>query len=234
MQQLIWWLGNLALLVILYRGWRSAWMRRFPIFSAYLAFTLADSFTSLAIYHYAPQWYPFAYWWSQIVYLLAGLALLWEMRTAAFGAHPGASRVSGAVIGPVVAIAWVILIGIAMLAKPSGMTLAEVERAVRFTQAFLLLTFAILIRYFQVSLDRNLMGYTLGYGFFVMMSLLNLSLWKVIPAPAAAAWAAIHQLTYLISTCIWCRMLWKASVPVRPARLAELPERQQYPNLSLG
>lgn len=171
---MIWWIGNIALAIVLFRGRKTGWLSRFPIFTSYLTL---------------------------------GLAMQWELRTRAFHQRQGAR----AIIVPVALSAWGILPGVAAAAQPSAMTLAEVERAARFTQLFLFLAFVVLAVYFQVSMDRNLGGYVTGYGFYLFMSVLSLTIWKVIPQFSAELWAAFGQPTYLATLLFWCVMLWRVS-----------------------
>lgn len=217
MQVFLWWLGNFMIATLLVRGWRTGWWRTRRVFCAYLLAVLTGSLVALAVFAWRPQWYATEYWWSEMVYLVLGLAVQWELRSVVLAPYPGARRVSAVLIGPIVFCSWIALAAIAVAQPPMPATMAELERDIRFVQAMLLAAFVGIQQYFRVPIDANSKGIALGYGIFIGASLVNLTIWPHMQGAVRLLWPYLQPFAYLATLAVWCVTLWHTAPAESPA-----------------
>jgi hypothetical protein len=89
-----------------------------------------------------------------------------------------------------------------------GETTLETEREFRIVQTFLLLGLVMLLAYYAIPVGRNLKGIILGYGVFLSMNLVQLTLRDFLGDRFQNWWLYIQPVSYIIVLLIWCKALW--------------------------
>lgn len=82
------------------------------------------------------------------------------------------------------------------------------ERDLRVVQLAVLLGLAMLLGYYGVAIGRNLKGVLAGYGVFLGVSVLHLSVANSLGKTFPYYWEYLERATYIIVLLIWCRALW--------------------------
>src|SRR6516165_11785992 len=176
--QMLWWSGNLLEVLLLLRGIQTKWARRFPIFYSYHVLILVESLLIFGLYSWAPRLYPPVYWTCEFVGVLLGSLILLEIYRVALRQYPGTARMARNLLGFVFAIA----LAKALVGHSYGAfwwpakTYAEVERNLRVVQMFAILALVIVIVAYHIPRGRHLKGIFAGYGLFVALSVMELTL----------------------------------------------------------
>jgi hypothetical protein len=206
--QLLWWVPNVLEGVLLIQAVRGRLFRRFPVFYAYLSYVFLESNLRLCIYFLKPGFYPKFYWYTQTVSVAVGYGVIWEIFRQSLNQYPGAARAARNVL----AFVFAVIVGntfIKALSEPDwspARTAAELERNLRTVQVILLLMILSLLAYYVIPVGRNLKGMMLGYGFFIGMRIINLTL--LFHVGVLALWRYLPAATYTVTLLIWCFTLW--------------------------
>ncbi|MBI4459600.1 MAG: hypothetical protein HY648_06035, partial [Acidobacteria bacterium] len=91
-------------------------------------------------------------------------------------------------------------------------------------QATLLILLVSLIIYYQIPVGRNLRGLIAGYGFFVGVSVMLLTLRSYLGPPFQMWWQYLQQVSTLATFLIWCFALYSYWPSPAPARETELEQ----------
>ena len=221
------WLASVLLEVaILVRGLINGMLRQYPYFYSYLGYVLVQGFLRMSIYASHRELYPQVYWSTQFLGLLFGCGLLWEIYRIALGPFPGAKRVAQFVF---------VLIAVILLLKAASAighgrlhwaisTTVDLERDLRFVQAVALSALLSVFAFYGLSLGRNLLGITLGYGAFVATSVINLAFRARLGDGFQHWWNYLQPSLYVVVLCIWCVGLWSYSAARSPSKSLRMAE----------
>ena len=207
----IWWLAILLEALLLFRGFQEKLVRRFPIFYSYILFVLVEELLRFSVYRWFASRYSQIYWTTQFLSLVIGSAVIFEIYRVGLRSFPGTARMARSLL--------LIVFGAAFaktLANPSGglfWWLAErslmLERNLRIVQALAILTLVSLFLWYAIPFGKNLKGILFGYGLFIAMSIVQLTLsytWGDI----RLFWPYVQPVSYLLVLGLWARALWSA------------------------
>jgi len=211
----IWWLAILLEALLLIRGFQEKLVRRFPIFYSYILFVLVEELLRFSVYRWFSSRYSQVYWATQFLSLVIGSAVIFEIYRVGLRSFPGTARMARYLL--------LIVFGAVFaktLANPSGGVfwwIAErslmLERNLRIVQALAILTLVSLFLWYAIPFGKNLKGILLGYGLFIAMSIVQLTLsytWGDI----RLFWPYVQPVSYLLVLGLWASALWTAqSVP---------------------
>jgi len=221
------WLAAVTLeIAILIRGFLNGTLRQYPYFYSYLGYVIIQDFLRMHIYANHRELYPQVYWSTQFIGLLFGCGLLWEIYRLALAPFPGAKRVARYVFGLIVVLL--------LMKATSGIghgklhwavsTTVDLERDLRFVQAVALSAWLSVFAFYRLSLGRNLLGLTLGYGVFLTSSVINLALRARLGDAFQHVWNYLQPSLYVVVLCIWCVGLWSYSATQNPANALRMAE----------
>ncbi len=213
----IWLAGNLLLACILLRGKRR-WGGRFPVFYGYVACVFVTSLVRIYFFAASPVLYRNVYWGSEILGVLFGFGVTWEIYTNVLGRYPGVSRMARTVLGMVLAVvsgkAIVELWGDPL--NKLGPTTAELEGTLRFVQTLMLLAILGVVLHYAVPMGRNLSAMLLGYAFYIGCSAVTLSLTSRWGPQAVSILDLVRRLAYIVTLAGWVRGMWVYEDTQRP------------------
>ena len=208
--QIILWGGVLLEFLLLWRGSRGRLLRQLPFFYAYVSFVLLESLSLHSLYRSAPQVYVRAYWICQVIAVLLGSLVLFEIYRVALRQYPGTARVARNLLLLVFALAFAKVLVDQSYGPLWGAakTYEELERNLRVVQAFAVLAIVIVFVVYTIPRDRNLKGILAGYGLFVASRIVQLSLLSVLGSSFERIFLYLEPFLYLVVLGIWNVALW--------------------------
>lgn len=206
----IWWTTNLLEAVLLGRAAHQKLIKTYPVFYTYVAYVLIESLSRFYVYVQHRAAYGDFYWTTQIVSVLLGYAVVWEIYRQVLARYPGAFRMARNVLLLIfVAVISKILVNILAGQDWSlARTMGEQERDFRTVQACLIAAVAGLMSYYRIPIGRNVRGIMLGYGFFLSTSILNLTLRSYFGDGFQIWWQYLQPAAYVAVLLTWCLTLW--------------------------
>jgi hypothetical protein len=195
--------------LVLLRALTGKFLRRYPLFFSYLAFQLLMSIPVLLLYS-QPGLYLKIYWYFQFISIALGYSVLWEMYGHILQQYPGALGVARFIVSVLLigALAWALLEAFAADSHGLTRSLIAFERNVRSIQTLLLAFLAAVIWYYNIPIGRNLRGLIAGYSFFVVTSMVSLTLRSQLGSTFQNAWQYLQQSSYLIALTVWAIGFW--------------------------
>lgn len=206
----LWLAGPLLESALLVRALRAGFIKRYKLFYLYIAWVLVRDLSLIPIYRLRPEYYVGVYWYSQFCSVLIGCGIVWEVYKLALLHYPGAARMARNVLAfvfilstsRILANAWS---GASWL-PPKGAF--DAERDLRIVQITVLLGLVALLGYYAVPMGRNLKGIIGGYGAFLAMSVIHLSLRTSLGGAFPQFWQNLQPAAYITVLLVWCRALW--------------------------
>jgi hypothetical protein len=230
MFSLVVWLAGIFLEgVLLFRGWRARHFFRFPLFFSYVALIFLQSVLLYFIGRYSPGVYPRFYWSLEFIDVFAGCAVVLETYRVGLAEFPGVAKLARNGL----LLAFLLTFGRVLLTVQQGardwstMVTIQLERDMRFVQIAAVLTLLALMLCYAVPVGRNLRGILFGYGSFLGVNILNLTLMRRFGAEVQTLASYVQSLTYLLVLCLWTAALWS----YRPEPLARGLDSPSYPEL---
>jgi hypothetical protein len=220
----VWWAGNVALGALLYRGLRRRLAREYPVFHGYVAYVLCASLILFRLSLASRQAYAIGYWVEELVGVLFGVAVTWEIYDAILADYPGVRRVGRSLIASLVLV--LVAKFVANLAAQSVQVLIpttmELESNLRFAQAALLLAILSLLVYYRIPLGRNVTSLLYGYTLVVATAVANLALRSALGSRFQPWWNVLQPLAYLVTLGIWCVGMWSPAANPLPSPELEM------------
>jgi uncharacterized membrane protein len=214
----IWWAGTWLLVIILIRGVQVGFVRKYPLFYAYISCVFLKDIVDLLTYHFAPSFYKPAYWPTELATIVASYVVIVEIFRSALRDNSGIARESQKILLFVFALT----LGYAATAMlhrefiSVTRTIVELGRDLRYIEGGLLLVMLWLFVRYRISVGRNLLGLIAGYSFWVGLNVVNLSLWLIPGNEESVLLHTLLPLSYVATLAIWCFALW--SLQPEPAR----------------
>jgi hypothetical protein len=206
----IWWLGILLESLILVRGLEIRLVRQFPVFYSYILFVFLEELLRFSVYRWYPLHYFQVYWITQFLSLVIGSAVILEIYRVGLRGFPGTARMTRYLL--------LIVFGAIFartLINPSGslfvwlaQSSVELERNLRIVQALAILTLVTAFLWYAVPFGRNLRGILLGYGLFLALGIIQLTLMSDNWGAARVYWSYAQSTSYLIVLIMWTGALW--------------------------
>jgi len=156
-----------------------------------------------------PQEYYKWYWPLQLATLVTGYGILLEILNHVLAPYPGAdrfARISGLVAFGVI-FCFAVIAPIVFPRLSTG-TVIEFERDLRSVQALFIFGLLALIFYYGIPIGRNMKGMVLGYGVYIVSSLVSLAVRAYAGHSFATIWRVAQPLSYDASLVIWLVALW--------------------------
>jgi len=210
---------------LLVRAWVWQGFKAYPLFFSYVVCVLAQDIFFFAIFLFQLRYYAPLYWYGEFLSVAFGCAVSWEIFRLVLGPYPGASQMARRLL--LVAVGALVVkavanVSLGIYSWPA--TAIELERNLRVLQALGLIVLALLSAYYKVPMGRNVKGIFTGYGMFVAMSIITLTLRTSLGASFQTGWTLFQPLCYFAVLVIWCLSLWKYE-PVRSPQVGMKMER---------
>jgi hypothetical protein len=208
---LIWWACILLESLILLRGWRERTLAKYPFFYLYMASLFLSDGPLYVVYRLNPAIYPQWNWAAGFLNIVLGCGILLEVFRHVLAPYPGAeklARTAGLAIFGVVFCSATIYLLMSPGTFGSRMVHTHLERNFLGIQALFLGSLVAVIRYYGISMGKNLRGMVLGYGLCVGTTLMSLAI-RYHSRSFTDAWIVIQPASYLLSILIWAVALWR-------------------------
>jgi hypothetical protein len=209
-QQVILWLGVFVSASIVLRGLQTRLVGRFHLFYGYMATVLAVTLIQYVTYTYfRPQYTP-VYWVCEFASALVGCAIIFELYRQSLRPFPLLSAMANKVMLFVLALVVARILAGNTFKPHIGLQtiLVALERDLRITQAIFLCGLLVLTTYYSVPLGRNLRGLALGYGIFLGLNIVHLSVRANMGMSFETVWRSLQPASFDIALCIWLAFLW--------------------------
>jgi hypothetical protein len=216
---------QVALAVVLIR--KKAW-RIFPFFMAYTMFCLFQSLLAFAL-RGVPHWYLYAYWTGEIVSMVLGLSVIYEVFTRVLANYRALHKVASGAFQ--VALTVLVLSGAGVVyfhAPVEGNRwvagLVVVEQAARIIEVGLIVFLFSFSRVFGLHWRQWLFALALGLGLFTTVELVGVTLRAYFGPAVSPALNLVRVFSFNCSLLVWIGYL---VVPERVTTAAELPRTAQ-------
>lgn len=159
-------------IAVLWRLVQNSSWRRYPGLACYVTYDLVSAFTLLAVLRSTPALYPSLYWKSEILRLILGFLVFWDIFRHAFPQRSGLREAIFkrlAVVGLMPIILSSFLWAVACYRRFHYLSRA-LEHSLGFFLASLILMILTAVKYYQVPLGRNAWGIALGLGIYTSLS----------------------------------------------------------------
>ena len=219
--------GLLTQILLLFRGLRGGMFRRYYFFYTYITSAMLASLVMVWIILNSPGLYGKWYWLMQISTLVTGYGILLEIMNHVLAPYPGAercARICGivafgvifcfAVLAPVVTPRW------------SPGTVIEFERDLRSVQSLFICGLLALIFYYGIPIGKNMKGMVVGYGVYIVTSLMSLAVRAYAGPSFTSVWRVVQPVSLDVSLMIWLVALW--SYCPNPVPDSNIPLEQDY------
>ncbi|HLY61145.1 MAG TPA: hypothetical protein VKV95_10385 [Terriglobia bacterium] len=208
-------LGLEAALIL--RARQGRYLSHFPFFYSYLSYVFVWTIFTLMFFYFMPQLYPYVYWFSYSMMLLAEFAVLFELSDHIFRPYPGIRRLGQLLTGAVcLAFLLVYIIPALWRHQPSSIAFFELEKRTSLTKVVLIIVLLLVARSFRISFSRNISGMMLGFAIYLAASIANVALAEGLGrARYATIFSLVSPLAYFLALSIWTAALWRYE-PVLP------------------
>jgi hypothetical protein len=203
-------LGLLLELLLLGRGLQTRLFKRYYFFYIYiLSVTLFTAVMMVANGTAPTTLYVRWYWPFQLATLVTGYGILLEILNHVLAPYPGAERFARFCgLGAFGAILCFALLAPVALPHWSAGTVVEFERDLRSVQAVFICGLLAVIFYYGVGIGRNMKGMIMGYGLYILTSLVSLAVASFGGRSFDQIWDVVQPLSFAISLVMWLVALW--------------------------
>jgi hypothetical protein len=231
-------LGLVTLIVpILLRIWLTALLARrkvqslFPMFLAYIVFTLVASIAKLCVYSDYRTYY-FVYWGTEAFAVLLSILALLEVFRWVFAFFWQSWWYRGFLYGAIILVLG-LAIANAVVNPPAHMgpwsaLIYSSGIAVNFMQATIFMVFWLLSRHLRVGFRRYAFGIMLGFGGSSFGTLSAGLLRSIFGTKLAFVSAYLPPVAYILALAFWLHVFWREeppepdwALPITPEELAE-------------
>jgi len=208
----MWWCAIVLEIAILFRGVRTALLRKYPLFYAYIACVLVLELARAACLASAPNFYATFYWYTEPLTIVFGFAVIFEIFRRPLIYNPAVARLAQ----PLLVVVFLLTVTYAAsdLLNSGLLTLprltAELGRDLRYVEGTLLLVMLWLFGRYRVSLGRNFLGLVVGYSLLIGLGVINLAVFFLPGNEFSIGLRKLLQITYVATLLVWCCALWSA------------------------
>lgn len=223
--QIIWWMANLLLVGLVLRCVQTRSYRNYPAFFSYLVYVLLENVASFLVYVFLKEHYKAFYWNSQVLSIIVGYFVIWEIYSRTLHHSPGAKKMARSIL----LLAFVILLAryiSSTVLRISGEVenLALLERDLRSVQVFLISGIVLLIGYYQIPIGRNMRGIITGYGLYVGTVMAGLAIQNYLYEQFGVWSETLLPVSYVVALGIWLQALWVHDPVPKPTRDVQLEQ----------
>ncbi len=226
---LLWGLAIFLEGLLLARGLQKKLVRQFPVFYSYILFVFLEELLRFGFYRWGADHYSDVYWVTQFLSLVIGSAVIFEIYRVGLCRFPGTARMTRFLL---------LLVFGAIFAKTlanSPLSLFQwleqsslgLERDLRIVQAVALLTLVFTFLWYAIPFGRNLKGILSGYGLFIALSIVQLTLMSHGWSDARLYWSYVQSSSYLLVLGMWINALWSVQSVAESARAMQLENDYQ-------
>jgi hypothetical protein len=210
---LIFVLGLVFELALVYRFFRGGTWRRYPYAFAYVVLVVVQTAALYAVFYWARSVYVPWYLNSGIVNLWARFLIVWEVFRHTFPARSSLRRMILGGFAAAVLLAGTLLAamswGILNYGKSHSLYRA-LDRSFGFSQAVLILLVLIVARYYRVQLGRNIWGIAVAFGMYSSLSTANSAFVDVMHS-FFPYWQLLSPLSLTVMLGMWTWALWSCA-----------------------
>ena len=224
MLALILWLAGIVLEgVLLFRGWKAGQYAKYPRFYSYIGLVFLQSILLYVVASSYPSSYADLYWALEFVDVFAGCGVVLEIYRVGLQEYPGAARLARNAL----LLVFLLTVGRVFVTAQEGsqrwstMMTIQLERDMRFVEIAALLTLLVLFLCYAIPIGRNLRGILFGYGLFLGVNILNLTLMRRFGAEVQALASYVQSLTYVVVLGVWTVLLWSRSTEPAAGTLSD-------------
>jgi len=181
--------------------------RELPWFLAYTIFQILRTAISWSLRHAVPHYFYF-YWIAELVSIILGLAVIYEVFRIIVKQHEAVHR-TGFLLYRWIAVA-LLLVGTVSAATAPGMDSSRIiegiltlERGVRIVQAGLLFFLFVFASYLGLSWRSNVFGIALGFGIFATIDLVLVGIRAQIGPAVDELYVWSKPVAYNCTALIW-------------------------------
>jgi hypothetical protein len=205
----IWLCGILLEMLLLFRGFQTKLVLKYPLFYSYILFVFLQSLVRFFVYHERRSLYGTVYWVTQFLAIAIGCVMVFEIFQMVLAEYPGIARPTRSVLLFVFALAVIkALVNVSSGASFFGQTKTDLERNLRLVQAAAILGIAVLSFFYAIPLGKNARGIVVGYGLFLSTCVVQLT-W--VSHFRERFYEISHYLQpgiYLVVLLVWIVSLW--------------------------
>ncbi len=236
------WLGQLTLETLLFvHLLLNRFFTRHPYFFTYLTVVWVASVVEWIIYHWVPAHYTGVYWVSELLTVLAGFLVIWEIVRQTLLPFPAIRQLTSWSMLALVLIILLVNVAVALMILianvfpgPSGSgrwtdLVYGLERWLYLLQAALLAAILLAVRRYSLPLGRNVAGLLLGFGLFASLTVTSVASLALAHIDLTR-WGHLYAATYLVTLLVWCVTLWEYAPNPLPVRSDNL--EQDYARLN--
>lgn len=234
MAEIIFQFASSALTIFIFgHGIASRVARRYPIFYCYLGYLSLSGPGLRWVAHLSPAHYLELYWYNAYISLALGFGVIWEAYGLIFRDFPGSARMARFLVTFSLAAIFIGSVLLMTIWQPTNIGwLTEILRVSRMVQVILLLWVWVLVLYYEIPLGANVSGIVFGYGAYVLVSFLLLTVRGSVPPEYFNLWRYAQSYAFVLAKLAWLYALWSYQ-PVPASRVARADELA-YPFLPQG
>lgn len=210
--------GILFQVLLLFRGWRSGSLNKYPYFYAYILTSFLAGSLSYAVFVTRPASYPAMFWPLEFLTLFIGCGLVLEIFRDVLSSYPGAERFAKSVC--VITFVAIFLLGLvySLISSPGSIAQSEVglERNVRAVQILFFVAIVGTIFYYGIALGKNIRGMIYGYGLYLAVSVVAFAL-RLYYHSRVDVLRTVRPMIFDVSLLIWLVSLWAYHPNPKPA-----------------
>lgn len=205
------WVTNGLLAFLVLKLVQGATFPKYVVFGLYLTYVLVTRLVESFIYSFRPSSYFVTYWSLHFFTVIAGYCLMWEIYGHVFASYQGIGKVARRAVS----LFFVIFLAISLFTAFSGggtaltRSVVQLERNFRAVQGMLLAVLVACVWYYRIPLGRNMRGLILGYGVYISVGVVTLTLRSYVGPNFQLWWQGLQQTSYLMVLGIWLYAFWK-------------------------
>jgi hypothetical protein len=207
---IIWWCAVGLEATLLWRGTRSALLKKYPLVYSYIGCVLLIEILRFCSYRLTPDLYASFYWNSELVTIVVSYGVIYGIFRQALRHSAGVARLAQKLLLVVFVIAFTYAAsdllhgGFASLPRAT----ADLGRYLRYIEGAFLFVMLWLFGRYRISFGRNLLGLTVGYSLLVGLDVMNLAFLSFPGNELSVGLRKLLPITFLITLGIWCATLW--------------------------
>jgi hypothetical protein len=210
-------------MLLLFRGFRTKLVRKYPLFYFYISFVLLQSLVRFFVYHERRNLYGTVYWSTQFLAIAIGCVMVFEIFQTVLADYPGIARPACSVLLFVFALAVIrALVNASSGASFFGQTKTDLERNLRLVQAAAILGIAVLSFFYAIPLGKNARGIVVGYGLFLSTSVVQLTWVSHFRERFYEISRYLQPGIYLVVLLVWIASLWSYQQAPTPRTIHDL------------
>ena len=199
---------------ILICGRKTKLDKKYPLFFSYIGIVFVIELTRFAYYRLTPSAFPLVYWQTELVLVLAGYAVAFEIFKRTLEHNPGIARTGQRLLVAVLLFA-LSYAGSELLHNGYASVpraIADLGRYLLYVESILLVLMLWAFGRYRIRFGPNLLGLTLGYAVLVAVDISNLALLSTPGNEDSVMVRTLIPATHFVVLVIWGVSVWS----VRP------------------